>query len=260
MIYSKPVSSEIALEYLDKSELLPNKLRSAELSKLPLQLRERAFFSAGVLQLEFLQAAIDRVRSLVSGQSDAATMRLELKKILAELDYQPAQGTAGTLQDLSSDKRLNLILETNVSQARHYGSYQADQDPVILELWPAQELRRVGGTPIAPRPWHQKWVQAGGTLYAGRIIARKNDPIWTRSQATGGFNRFGTPYPPYDFNSGMRLRDIDRDEAIALGVIQPDDPAPEPAPRDFVGAEAISDPDQRAYLQTIWDKEGGANA
>jgi hypothetical protein len=47
------------------------------------------------------------------------------------------------------------------------------------------------------------------------MIARKDDPIWTKISA------FGTPYPPFDYNSGMWVEEIDREEAEALGVIKP---------------------------------------
>ena len=50
-----------------------------------------------------------------------------------------------------------------------------------------------------------------------RLIARKDDEIWTR------ISRFGTPWPPFDFRSGMGVRDIRRDEAERLGVLKQDE-------------------------------------
>ena len=58
------------------------------------------------------------------------------------------------------------------------------------------------------------------------MIARKDSDIWTAISA------FGLPYPPFDYNSGMDLQDIDRDEAVQLGVIESDDTI-EPQERDF---------------------------
>ena len=49
------------------------------------------------------------------------------------------------------------------------------------------------------------------------MIALKSDPIWYDISA------FGQPYAPFDFNSGMDLRDVDRDEAVDLGLISEDD-------------------------------------
>lgn len=40
------------------------------------------------------------------------------------------------------------------------------------------------------------------------MIALKSDRVWTN------FSRFGRPYPPSDFGSGMGVEDIDRDEAF----------------------------------------------
>jgi hypothetical protein len=71
------------------------------------------------------------------------------------------------------------------------------------------------------------------------MIALKNDPIWTK------ISRFGLPYPPFDFNSGMDLQDVDRDEATQLGLID----------RDTQIA-----PDKRGFndgLQAALDVKGG---
>lgn len=57
-----------------------------------------------------------------------------------------------------------------------------------------------------------------------------NAPVWT------AISRFGRPYPPFDFGSGMGTRDVERDEAERLGVI---------APGEQPGAE---DPDYNADL------------
>lgn len=223
------------MAYLGGKTILPTELRTWALQLLPVEIRERAFFSAGVTQAEFLQEALDSVKAIVSGGSDRATQRLGLKQLLDRLGYQPETGTEGGLQDLSSDKRLNLILDTNAAQARGYGTHVAKQSPTILRLRPAQELYRVGPMPRMPRDWAAKWdaaraaTQAEGATPAssGRLVARKDHPIWSLSIDEGGFNRFGTPYPPYDFNSGMRVRDVTREDALALGVIQGDE-APKP--------------------------------
>ena len=41
----------------------------------------------------------------------------------------------------------------------------------------------------------------------GDMIAGVNNPIWAR------ISRFGLPYPPFDFNSGMGVKLIPRKEA-----------------------------------------------
>jgi hypothetical protein len=64
-----------------------------------------------------------------------------------------------------------------------------------------------------PCNWKERWQQAGGKLCAGRMIARKDDPIWF------SISRFDRPYPPFDCNSGMGVREIRRKEAEQLGVL-----------------------------------------
>lgn len=218
MILSTPMPFAEALQARAVKQLLPTDFRTSLLDTIPAELRERAMFSAGVTNAEFLQRASDGIDALTAGTTDRATQRAELKKLLATLNYQPVPGEEGSLTDLSGDRRLNLILDQNLQQAQGYGRWMQGQDPEVLAQWPAQELVRVIDSEH-PRDWAQRWAEAGGTFYAGRMIALKNDPrdpgFWSR------LSRFGTPYPPFDFNSGMDVQDIDRDEAEALGVIDP---------------------------------------
>jgi hypothetical protein len=225
MNFLAPMPFAEAIESRLVRQLLPTEFRTALLQEIPAQLRERAFFSAGVTNAEFLDEANTSIDTLLAGTTDRATQRAELKKLLARLEYRPFEGEEGSLTDLSSDARLNLILDQNLQAAQGYGSWKQGQDPTVLDMWPAQELVRVIQAE-RPRDWAQRWSEAGGQFYGSRMIALKNDPIWTR------LSRFGTPYPPFDFNSGMDVADIDRDEAVALGLIMRDEQIPA-QDRDF---------------------------
>jgi hypothetical protein len=215
MNFRAPVPFSEALDMREVKTLLPTELRTAMLDQIPAELRERAMFSAGVTNVEVLQRLKDSIDELTAGGVDRATKRLQAKQLLDSIGYQPAPGEEGSLTDLSSDRRLNLILDTNVAQAHGYGAWMQGQDPAILDQWPAQELVRERESEH-PRDWMARWEEAGGELLDGRMIALKNDPIWRK------ISRFGTPYPPFDFNSGMGVEDIDRDEAIDLGLIDRD--------------------------------------
>ena len=59
------------------------------------------------------------------------------------------------------------------------------------------------------------------------MIALKGDPIWA------AISRFGTPWPPFDFGSGMGVEDIDWEEAVELGVLKKDDPPPKVESKDI---------------------------
>ena len=83
-----------------------------------------------------------------------------------------------------------------------------------LDLWPAQELVRVFARRVPRGTWKQRWAEAGGQLYGGRMIALKTSPVWVN------ISRFQQPYPPYDFGSGMGVVDIDREEAVRLGLLK----------------------------------------
>lgn len=215
MIFPTPLPFKQAIESRQVRELMPTTLRTKFVDQIPAELRERAFFSAGVTNAGFLQSASDKIDELLAGKVDRATKRTELKQLLASMGYKPAEGEEGTLTDLSSDTRLNLILDTNLQMAQGYGGWAQGQDPSVLDQWPAQELVRVIQSKV-PRDWESRWEDAGGKFYDGRMIALKDDPIWTE------ISRFDTPYPPFDFNSGMDVADVDRDEAIDLGLIDRD--------------------------------------
>jgi len=103
--------------------------------------------------------------------------------------------------------------DTNLKMKHGYRQFIESQDADLLDVWPCQELLE-DEVCNEPCNWPERWVQAGGKLYAGRMIARKDDPIWL------AISRFNLPYPPFDFGSGMGVRDIDRSESESLGIIK----------------------------------------
>lgn len=224
MTFTTPIPFQQALDQLAARDLLPTSAGSRQLrDELGPQLRERAWFSARVTETRFLDRMRDVITRLTSPAAqlaqgarriNRADARLALKQQLAEIGWDPTEKgvVPGSLQDLTSDGRLNLIIDTNKAFANGYGDWAAGQDPDILDAFPAQELIRVVDAE-QPRDWVSRWLEAGGQLFDGRMIAPKNDPIWTAISA------FGLPYAPFDFNSGMDLRDIVYREAVALGVI-----------------------------------------
>lgn len=227
MNFAYPVPFAEAMQSRAVKQLLPTDLRTKLLQEIPAELRERAFFSAGVTNVEFLQRASDGIDGMLAGTTDRAKTRTELKKLLAELHYQPALGEEGSLTDLSSDRRLNLILDTNLAQAQGYGHREQGQQPDVLFQWPCEEIFDTNpGQTENRRDWSQRWADLGGTFYDGRMIAKKGDPILTR------ISYFGTDYGPLALNTFWERRDVDRDEAIALEVIAPDEDAT-PTSRDF---------------------------
>ncbi len=202
-----------ALEAQSVKVLLPTELRSNLLRTIPAQLRERALFSSGVTSSELLQKVDDGLKQILSGEKTEEQVKSELARMDDLL----------TEQGLTRNPRISLIVDTNADLARGYGSWKQSQDDTVLEEWPCWEFYRAEDR-NEPRDWPARWAAAGGSFYPGdadyaegRMIALKNDPIWERISA------FGLPYAPFDFNSGMDLQDVSRDEATELGVIEPAD-------------------------------------
>jgi hypothetical protein len=215
MIFSEPIQFSEALQSREVRNILPTDLSSEQLSKIEPAILERALFSAQVTNAEYLQKIADIVEKLVNGEIDFATARLEAKDMLAELGYEAAPAAQGTMQDFASDVRINLVLETNTAMAQGYGTWLQGQAPSILDQWPAQELYRAFHRKV-PRNWILRWRDAGGQFFGGRMIALKNAGIWAN------ISRFRNPYPPFDFNSGMWTRHVDRDAAMKFGLIDRD--------------------------------------
>lgn len=188
-------------------------MRTAEWAGMPLALRDRALFSAGVSNAKLLAQMQNKIQKALSMDGHGFMSRdrfvSEMKRWLENNGY-AVDGTS--LRDITSNKRLSLIYEFNVEQARQFSAWEQGMDADILNAFPAQELFRMERREV-PRDWALRWKSAGGKFYGGRMIALKTDPVWMK------ISRFGTPYPPFDFNSGMNVRDIRRKEAVNMGLI-----------------------------------------
>lgn len=248
---------------LQRRQLLPTTLSSAELRQLEGALRRQALFSAQTVLTDYLQEIQDSVTSIVNPISiqrpdrvtpenpagnvtvglDPATARLQLKQKLAELGYTPAAGAAGSITDLSSDRRIDLVVKTNTELAQGAGRFIQSNAPGALNAFPAQELVRFDQKE-KPRDWPQRWriaAQVAGDVDAarildstGRMVALLSSDIWQElGDGAGGYDdTLGNPYPPFAFNSGMWVEAVSREEAVALGLMQEADVA-EPAALDL---------------------------
>jgi hypothetical protein len=212
---------EEAIRRLGLQKLLANSVSASELNQLPAPVRGRSFFSAGVERADVLSTFKSLVGRLVEPEGAApgasmnvATAREQIREMLGRIGYKPPAGKEGTIQDLSSERRINLVLNQNADHLRGYGDFLQGQGDAVLDQWPAQELFRAIQTKVQ-RPWLVRWAREGGRTFGGRMIALKTDDVWYR------ISRLGDPYPPFDYNSGMRVRDVDRDEAEELGLIKP---------------------------------------
>lgn len=208
-------------------------LDSGELALLDREAKERALFSARTAEMRYLAAMQDVLDALTSGDIGEAEARKRLMTVLDGFGYTPEGGfpdvggggaAPNTIQDLSSYGRINLILDTNEGMAASV-SRLAEENADTLDLFPAWRFVRFMNPNGEPRDWAVRWAAAGESVgWQGALrdefVARKDSPIWQAlGDGAGGFDdTLGNPYPPFAFNSGMGWMDVDRDEAMELGL------------------------------------------
>jgi len=199
---------------------------------------------------------------IIKGRESENVARRKLGEYLDSIGYHAPKGVCGTIIDLRTDERLNLTIKTAVNLSYGYGRWRSKQVQAILDMYPCQELYRAFDR-SEHRDWPQRWRDAGGRFFSGnggysegRMIAVKNEPIWEEISA------FGEPYPPFDFDSGMSLRDINREEAITLGLWTEQDRI-YPAQRSFercasASVRSISPEMEQVLEETFgWTPEDG---
>ncbi|HEV2207309.1 MAG TPA: hypothetical protein VG167_00925 [Verrucomicrobiae bacterium] len=252
MLLTAPVPPYQALASLARKDIVPTPLGTAALQQLGASWARQSFFSAQTLLEDLLQqykgdvelmlapfvgVARDRMTKLnpegfVTVGRDLAKARERAKELLQKLGYQPSVEERRTIKDLSSDGRINLVLETNKQIAQGEAWWVQGQEPAVLDQWPGQELFRAMARK-EPRDWLFRWRLAGeqtgdpiGTGWTvtpeGRLIALKNHAIWSKLGSPALFpDALGNPWPPFAFQSGMDVRDVERPFMEEIGLIRP---------------------------------------
>ena len=257
-LFSKAVGWAQGVRRLMDRKLLPTTLGTEELRGVSADLKRVSVFSAKIEVADALQGINDVVKEVIRGiepkdeevfiykradgteevrrkkplQLSIQDAKLMLREKFRSLGITAQDPTkVDTIQDPTSDARIDLIVRTQESLAHNYGTYLAGQDETILSLWPAQELVR-NGPSLVPRHWKERWEKVGGQLYEGRMIAMKDSSVWSKLGDTALFpDALGNPYPPFAFNSNMGVENVSRDEAVRLGVMSQNTPTPRPDTR-----------------------------
>ena len=221
-----------ASTFLARKRVLPIARSSAEWELVDAQLKERSFFMAGVARAQTLQLFRNLATQVAAGKMTPQEARVTIRQGLADLGYSPEEAgvKAGSIKDLSSYRRIMLVLDTNVRMSA--GWMQHCQDLVNPAVG-GQELFRLYARRV-PRDWRQRWLDAAqqvnwqGVAPHTLFIATLDSPIWP------ALSRFGNPYPPFDFNSGMSTRPVPRQRCIELGLEPPPPPDNLPSPNESV--------------------------
>lgn len=217
------MSNQSAIEEFAAKTDVPSWARTAEWSDVPVAIRRRSFFSAALEDARALSEERNSVAMLLQRASKDGklyrrdTAITELQAMMRERGNDT--GAPDALTNPAAESRIKLVLDTNRAQVQGYARFKRSSSGGALLAFPAQELVRIRGS-REPRDWAARWKAEGGKFYGSRMIALKTDGIWI------AISRFGTPYPPFDFNSGMGVRDISRRTCIDLklidGVWQPE--------------------------------------
>jgi hypothetical protein len=230
----KPIPFKEAIEKIGSKTIIGSQLNSAEWSEVPLALRERAFFSSRVESARFLQRAQDAVGDFLTGNREDApdpedgTMlkmgsRQQFVRDMQAFALSNGMGPLdpdlkGGLQDITSEKRLSLIFDTQTRQGQDYGYWKQGMDADVLNEFPAQRFIRVEHV-HEPRDWHK--------LFEDGVWLKTDLDAWIRINQD-----FGVPWGPWGWGCGHDVEDVDRDEAEELGLIEPG-VRPEPADTRF---------------------------
>ena len=221
-------------EIIRIKDLLPTSLGSDEVKEqLAADILRRSIFSARMEDLRHLAVIRDVCADVVSGAINRAEARSRLLASLERMGHAPTD--EGGISNPANIKRLDLIIDTQRRMAASVANIAAET-PATLEEWPAQELTRFVGRGAPRADWAARWAAAGDAVgWVGaakdaggfpdwRMVALKTSPIWQAlGDGAGGYkDTLGNPYPPFAYGSGLAWADVSRDEAIELGLIDPE--------------------------------------
>lgn len=232
----KPMRFDEAVDKIGGQTIVGSTLNTEQWREVPIGLRDNAFFSATVENARFLQRAKDTLGDFLTGAKETLANGETLFKAGGRSDFVKQlqafavaegmgplkDGASGGLQDISSQRRLELIFDTKTQQAADYGYWKQGQDPDVLDEFPAQRFIREADVQ-KPRPLHQQ--------NEGVVRLKSDLEFWVamNSPLIGGF---GVPWGPWGFNSGMGVEDVDRAEAESMGLLTPGQPVA-PVDKDF---------------------------
>lgn len=250
----KPMVFTEAVSKISKKVPLAIWMTSEQWSNVPVQIRERAFFSARVASAKALTSFKTLIEDYLTGTvekvvndagetvdrikvgSRAEFVELATRKaadeglgdILPDNATREERSLMERIQDPAGPTRQQLVFDTQVKQANGYGWWRAGNRPEILDTFPAQRFIR-GHAVMTPRPLHAE--------YEGTVRRKDDIAFWSymNNRDIGGFE---VPWPPFGFNSGMDVEDVAREEAIALKLIKPDEQIKSPEMEFNEGLEA----------------------
>lgn len=228
MQFVRPIPFREAVQKLGQRTVVGSGLDTAGWRSVPLAIRERSLWSSKIEDTRFLQSVHDALTDFLTGARETITLpdgttTTALKvgskadfvrqlRPLAQrygLDQLVDPDDRGGLKDITSQRRLELIFDTQTQMANSYGDWLQGMNPDVLDEFPAWRFIREVDV-RTPRPIHQQ--------NEGVVRLKTDQEFWLamNSPQIGGF---GVPWGPWGFNSGMGVEDVDRSEAESLGLL-----------------------------------------
>jgi hypothetical protein len=252
MQFVKPAPFTEAVDKLDSKTVVGSGLNSEQWSNVPLALRERGFFSSQIESVRFLQRGRDSLADFLQGNRETLDNGQTALKtgsradfIKQMQDFAIAEGMGpldpadeGSIKDIRTERRLGLIFDVQTRQAQDYGYWKQGMDVDVLNAYPAQRFIRE--TPVKePRDYHQ--------LHENEVQLKTNLGFWMALN-----HDFKVPWGPWGWGCGHTVEDVDRAEAVRIGLLKPDQEV-KPADLDFNEKLQASvqniDPDLKAQLK-----------
>ncbi len=226
--------------------VMPTDLDTAGLRALGAGVLARSVFVARGTNAIFASELKRVIDELVSGKLSEGQARTALYEVLDALGYDAEKGgfpgeevppaLKGTLQDLRSFRRMDLIIRTQRDLMQGAGSLWRAMQPDSLAEFPALELIRMGEVRV-PRDLPARWAIAGGKPAASGyapnaherlgeatgLIALVGDPVFGELGSYDNFSdALGVDHPPFFFNSGISWRLRSRAFCEANDITGPD--------------------------------------
>src|ERR1017187_4261655 len=137
--FDRPIDFNEALLRREVRDFLPTDLSHEELKALGSAFRERSLMLARVSNAEFGNRVLDLSIQVAQGRESNNVARRKLKDLLAMQGYKAEAGEEGTIKDLKSNQRLNLILRIQSQMTFGYAQWRQAQTASVLKMFPAQE-------------------------------------------------------------------------------------------------------------------------
>src|SRR6266566_11251 len=139
----QPVPFSDALKAILAKQVVPGEFTSADWRAVEAGIKRQAFFSAGNFYQDALEGLKGAVMELIAPSTepgaalDMGQARIQMKALFERLGYDPDEEEG---MDLSSDGRINLVLQTNRDMAEGAAHFLQGNDPSVVDAFPAWEL------------------------------------------------------------------------------------------------------------------------